>query len=208
MRPAPERETQNPAVAALVLAAGESRRMAPRNKLLIPDASGRAMVARVVDAVLASRAAPVLVVLGHQADAVREALAGRPVQFVRAAEYAAGLSASLKAGLAALPAASSAVLVCLGDMPLVSAAVLDRLVAVYAPDQGRRVVVPSFAGKWGNPVLWDRSFFADILTLTGDVGARRLLDRHRASVTTVALTDDAVLRDFDTPEALAALPQA
>jgi molybdenum cofactor cytidylyltransferase len=109
------------AVAGLVLAAGRSRRMAPRNKLLVPDADGTPMVARVVDQVLASGVRPVLVVTGHERERLMEALAGRPVQFVHAEDYAEGLSASLKAGVAAVPPEAEGVLIALGDMPLVSA---------------------------------------------------------------------------------------
>ena len=190
-----------PAVAAIVLAAGLSSRMAPRHKLLVPDAAGVPMVARVVDAVLASRARPVLVVTGHRAAEVQAALAGRPVQFVTAADHADGLSASLRAGLASAPAASTAALVVLGDMPLVTPAAIDRLIETYDPEEGRTIVVPTHDGELGNPVLWDRRFFADIMALTGDAGARRLLRQHADSVTEVEL-DDGVLRDFDTPESL------
>jgi molybdenum cofactor cytidylyltransferase len=191
-------------VAAVVLAAGRSTRMAPRNKLLVADASGRAMVARVVDNVLASLARPVLVVTGHDAGAVERALAGRPVRFVHAARYAEGLAESLKAGIAAIPEDVSAALVCLGDMPLVAGPLLDRLIAAY-DDEGRSIVAPAFGGLPGNPVLWDRRHFAEIMSLTGDAGARSLLSRHREQVAEIEMGDDAVLRDFDTPESLATI---
>ncbi len=192
-------------VAAVVLAAGQSSRMAPRHKLLVPDASGRAMVARVVDAALASRARPVLVVTGHRAPEVQAALAGRPVQFVTAADHADGLSASLRAGLATLPPTAAAALVLLGDMPLVTAASIDRLLDAYDPVEGRSIVAPSHAGQLGNPVLWDRRYFPAMMALTGDSGARALLRRHADAVAEVVL-DDTVLRDFDTAESLAGLP--
>ncbi len=193
-------------VAGLVLAAGQSSRMAPHNKLLVPGADGRAMVARVVDNLLATTARPVLVVVGHREAEVRHALAGRPVQFVAAPDHAAGLSASLRAGIAAVPGGAAAVLVCLGDMPLVTGAMMQQIIGAYDPAEGRLIVAPACRGKVGNPVLWDRRFFPDILGLAGDVGARRLLDRHAAHVAVEELGDDAVLRDFDTVESLASLP--
>ncbi|WP_158743781.1 NTP transferase domain-containing protein [Acidisphaera sp. L21] len=192
-------------VAAVILAAGQSSRMAPRHKLLVADSTGRAMVARVVDGVLASRARPVLVVTGHREDEVRAALAGRPVQFVTAPDFAAGLSASLRAGLAAMPATAAAALVVLGDMPLVTAATIDRLVDTYDPDEGRTIVVPSHDGEFGNPVLWDRRYFPAMMALTGDKGARSLLRQHGEAVAEVAV-DDTVLRDFDTADSLLDLP--
>jgi len=195
-----------PTVTGIVLAAGRSSRMAPHNKLLVLDRAGRPMVARVVDNLLSSAARPVIVVTGHRAEEVRAALAGRPVQIVHAADYADGLSASLRAGIAAVPGTASAALVCLGDMPLVTGRMIGRLIDAYDPDEGRSVVVPTYRGKIGNPVLWDRQFFPDIAGLVGDVGARPLLERHSEYVAQVELGDDAVLRDFDTVESLATLP--
>ena len=193
-------------VAAVVLAAGRSRRMAPLNKLLVADTQGVPMVARVVDNVLASHARPVIVVTGHERDRVEEALAGRPVHIAHADEYAEGLSASLKAGIAALPPDAEGVLVCLGDMPLVSGAMLDRLMAAFDPEEGRAIVMPTFRGKQGNPMLWSREFLPEIMSITGDVGARHLIGKHADRMVEVEMADDAVLRDFDTTDALKSLP--
>ncbi|HEY1930752.1 MAG TPA: molybdopterin-binding/glycosyltransferase family 2 protein [Acetobacteraceae bacterium] len=196
-----------PTIAAVVLAAGRSRRMAPHNKLLVADKTGKPMVARVVDNVLSSKARPILVVTGHQAENVENALGGRPVRYVHAPDYAEGLAASLKSGIAAVPPECAAAIVCLGDMPLVTGRMIDRLLSAYDPDEGRLIVLPTFHGKQGNPMLWDRRFFAEILQITGDSGARFLVGKHVESVAEVEMADDAVLRDFDTAESLATLPQ-
>ena len=195
-----------PMVAAVVLGAGRSRRMAPHNKLLIADKTGKAMIARVVDNVLSSKARPVLVVTGHQPKDVEHALGGRPVRFAHADSYAEGLSASLKAGIAAVPPEAAAALVCLGDMPLVTGRMIDRLLEAYRPAQGHRIVLPTFRGKQGNPMIWDRSFFQEIMQIDGDSGARFLVGKHRDAVVEVEMADDAVLRDFDTAESLSSLP--
>ncbi len=195
-----------PTIAAVVLGAGRSRRMAPHNKLLVADKTGKTMIARVVDNVLSSNARPILVVVGHQAEQVEHALGGRPVRYVHAPDYAEGLSASLKAGIAAVPSECAAVLVCLGDMPLVTGRMMDRLLAAYDPDEGRLIVLPVFHGKQGNPMLWDRRFFPEILGISGDSGARFLIGKHMEAVAEVEMADDAVLRDFDTTESLASLP--
>ncbi len=195
-----------PILAALVLAAGRSRRMAPHNKLLVTDRTGKTMIARVVDNVLSSKARPILVVTGHMGAEIEHALGGRPVRYVHAADYAEGLSASLKSGIAAVPPEAAAALVCLGDMPLVTGRMLDRLLEAYDADEGRLIVLPTFRGKQGNPMLWDRRFFPEILQITGDSGARALLGRHLENVAEVEMGDDAVLRDFDTTDALATLP--
>lgn len=195
-----------PCIAAVVLAAGRSSRMAPHHKLLLADRAGKPIIARVVDNLLSSPARPIVVVLGYRGADVRAALRGRQIEFVEAADYAEGLSASLRAGLAALPAEVAAALVCLGDMPLITARVIERLIAAYDPDEGRRIVVPTHRGQRGNPILWDRGFFAEMRALSGDTGARGLLERHAEAVTEVEIGEEAVLRDVDTPESLAELP--
>ncbi len=200
---APRRARQ---VAALVLAAGRSRRMAPLNKLLVSDNKGTAMVARVVDQALASQARPVIVVTGHERDRVEEALAGRGVIFAHAEDYAQGLSASLKAGLAALPEGIDGVMICLGDMPLVTGAMMDRVMSAFDPEGGRAIVQPTFRGKQGNPMLWAREFLPAMMMVTGDVGARHLAALHAARLVEVEMPDDSVLRDFDTTEALKTAP--
>ena len=201
---APRRARQ---VCAIVLAAGRSRRMAPLNKLLVADGKGLPMISRVVDNVLASRARPVIVVTGHERERVEEALAGRPVLFAHAEDYAEGLSASLKAGLRAVPPEAEGILVCLGDMPLVAGPTLDRLIGAFDPEEGRAVVQPTFRGKQGNPMLWSREFLEEMLAISGDIGARHLAAKHADRLVEVEMADDAVLRDFDTTDALKAMPE-
>jgi molybdenum cofactor cytidylyltransferase len=181
--------------------------MAPYNKLLVADRAGKPMIARVVDNILSSRARPVFVVTGHREAEVRAAIGGRPVTFVAASDYADGLAASLKAGIAALPEEIGGAIVCLGDMPLVTGRVIDRLIDSFDPDEGRMIVAPTHEGRIGNPILWERSFFAEMLALQGDAGARALLKRHAEQVAEIPMDDDAVLRDFDTVDSLATLPQ-
>jgi molybdenum cofactor cytidylyltransferase len=203
-RPAPRagrNRAKPPAIPALILAAGLSSRTAPHHKLLAP-LDGTPIVARVADAVLASHASPVIAVLGHRAAEIAAVLGGKPLRTVTAPDYQAGLSASLRAGVAALPADAGAALICLGDMPLITPALINQILAAYDPAAGRLIVIPTHHGKRGNPVLWDRRFFAEMAALTGDTGARGLLLRHAEHVAEIEVNSDAVLRDFDTPEAL------
>src|SRR5262249_31257782 len=96
-------------------------------------------------------------------------------------------------------------LICLGDMPLVTAAHLDALIAAFTAAGDAAIVVPTCERKRGNPVLWPRRYFAEVSALTGDVGARSVIERHADRVHLVALDDPAILADVDTPEALAVL---
>jgi molybdenum cofactor cytidylyltransferase len=191
-------------VGAIVLAAGLSRRMGA-NKLLMPVA-GVSMVARAVDALVASPARPIVVVVGHQAAEVRAALAGRAVTFVANPDYAAGLSTSLRAGVAALADVDGAV-VCLGDMPWVRAEHVRALVDAFDPAAGRTICVPVHQGKRGNPVLIGARHFPALGRLTGDVGARALIEEHADEVCAVPVADGGVTLDVDTREALAGLEE-
>jgi molybdenum cofactor cytidylyltransferase len=207
-RPAPEARPpqKGPRIAILLLAAGQSRRMGGPNKLLMPI-DGVPMVARVAQRLLAAHARPLIAVLGKDAEAVDAALGKLPVERVYNPDFAQGLSSSLKRGLAALPEDVDGVLVCLGDMPLVSGRHLDRLIAAFNPLEGRAIIVPTRRGKRGNPVLWAKRFFPEMAALAGDVGAKHLIGEHAELVAEVEMDDEAILVDVDTPEALAALPQ-
>jgi molybdenum cofactor cytidylyltransferase len=163
------------------------------------------MIARVVAAVLATRARPVVVVTGHDATAVCAALAGREVTFVHNARYAEGMSTSLRAGIEQLGADVDGALVCLGDMPRVRPADLEALLGAFDPEAGRALVVPTWEGRRGNPVLFAARYFPEMCALTGDAGARALLQRHADAVCAVAMEGDGTMLDVDTPEALAAL---
>jgi len=188
-------------VAAVVLAAGRSTRMGGPNKLLA-EVARRPLVRIAAEAALASRASPVIVVTGHQREQVEKALAGLPVRLVHNPDFADGLGTSLRTGIAALPAESDGAIVCLGDMPRVDARLIDRLIAAFDPDRGALVVVPTFEGKRGNPVLWSRRFFPDLMAIEGDVGARHLIGRYGEAVAELAVDGKATLTDIDTPEAL------
>jgi molybdenum cofactor cytidylyltransferase len=192
-----------PKIAALILAAGQSRRMGS-NKLMAP-VDGKPMLRHAVDAALQSSARPVIVVTGHQPERVSEAVAGMPVQLVHNPSYADGLSTSLRAGIESLPPDVDGVLICLGDMPNIEAEQIEKLLAAFNPVEGRAIIVPTYSGKRGNPVVWAASLFPEMKVIAGDVGARHLIGEHQDLVREVPMPDPAVLTDIDTPEALAAL---
>ena len=188
-------------VSALVLAAGRSTRMGPVNKLLVP-VGGRAMVRGVVEQLEGSSVRPIIVVTGHEAERVGKALAGTEARLIHNPAYREGLSASIRAGLPALPESADAAIICLGDMPLVASRHVDMLVAAFDPDEGREICVPVFEGKRGNPVLFARRFFEEVAAVRGDVGARHLIGEYEEYVCEVAMDDRAVLFDVDSPQAL------
>jgi molybdenum cofactor cytidylyltransferase len=189
-------------VAAVILAAGRSTRMGGPNKLLA-ELGSKTLVRIVTEQALASKASEVIVVTGHQAAEVEKSLAGLNVKFVRNPDFASGLASSVKAGIAAVPATADGAVVCLGDMPLISAHLIDRLIEAFAPDRGNLIAMPVSDGRRGNPVLWSRRFFGELMTLDGDIGARHLIAKHGEVVAEVAVEGHGAFLDIDTPEALA-----
>lgn len=191
----------------MLLAAGRSTRMAPRNKLLL-EIRGEPLVRRAARVALEAGLDPLVAVTGHDADAVREALRGLPLQLAHNPAYAEGIASSLRAGLRALGPAAEAAAILLGDMPRVDVRHLRALIGAFDPARGASVCVPTWQGARGNPVLWGAGHFRELLALRGDRGARGLLEAHAAALREVAMPDDAVLHDVDDAAALAPLPAA
>ena len=204
-RPQPRTDTgadSNRDVVAVILAAGRSTRMGGPNKLLA-ELGGKTLVRIVTEQALASKAQGVIVVTGHQAEQVEKALQGLKVKFVRNPDFAGGLASSVKAGIAAVAADADGAVICLGDMPLIDARLIDRLIEAFAPDRGNLIAVPVSDGRRGNPVLWSRRFFSELMTLDGDIGARHLIARHNEAVAEVPVEGHGAFLDIDTPQALA-----
>ena len=190
-------------VSAVVLAAGRSTRMGGPNKLLA-ELDGKKLVRMVTEQALASKAKEVIVVTGHQAELVEKALAGLNVKFVRNPDFAHGLASSVKAGISAVPKPADGAVICLGDMPMISAGLIDHLIEAFAPDRGNLISVPVSGGRRGNPVLWSRRFFNELMALDGDIGARHLIAKHNEAVAEVPVEGDGAFLDIDTPQALEA----
>ena len=190
-------------IGAIVLAAGQSRRAGTINKLLV-EIKNIPMITQVLQAIHAVEIDPVIDVLGHQPDRIRTAIADYDVTLVENSKYVEGMSTSLTCGLSALPDEVDGVVVCLGDMPDVTSAHIERLIEGFAPNEGFDICVPTFNGKRGNPVLWARRYFDEMAHTEGDMGARHLISKYADAVFEVVMPDGGVLLDLDTPEAIAA----
>jgi molybdenum cofactor cytidylyltransferase len=187
-------------IAAVVLAAGQSRRMGA-NKLVL-TLEGKPVVRHVLDAIGRSRIETAFVVLGHEAEQVRAALAQADARFVVNRDFDGGLSTSLKAGLAALPPDVDGAMIFLGDMPDIDPALIDRMIEAFDPGRMQAIVVPKRAGRRGHPVLWGKGFFPLLQQETqGDAGAKHLIGQYADWVAEIEAEDDGVLVDLDTPEA-------
>jgi molybdenum cofactor cytidylyltransferase len=200
--------------AAIILAAGSSTRMGEdRHKLLLPLA-GRPVLVHVIDAALASRARPIIVILGHQANQVRAQIAPfvtyPDITIIENSAYLEGMSTSMRLGVQALIShgyrkSTSAyqvdsALIMLGDQPMISSQVIDALINAYRAT-GKHIVAPLYSGKRGSPVLFDESLFPELMEVTGDEGGRTVLERHRQELETVEIGDAMANYDVDTWEA-------
>jgi CTP:molybdopterin cytidylyltransferase MocA len=192
-----------PRIAGIVLAAGTASRMG-RNKLVLP-VRGKPMVTHAVEAAAAAGLDPVIVVTGHEALAVRKAVGKTPVSFVQNDDFAHGLSTSLRAGVGAVPPECEGAVVLLGDMPAITASLIEKVVKAFDPAEDRTICVATAQGERGHPVLWGRQFFPELEALEGDAGARAAMSRYPNLVCEVEAGDGAPLADIDTPEALEAI---
>ncbi|HLY04907.1 MAG TPA: nucleotidyltransferase family protein [Rhizomicrobium sp.] len=188
-----------PRVAAVVLAAGMSTRMG--NNKLLADIHGQPLVRRVVGSIEASAARPIVVVTGHDDELVGAALRGTEAAIVHNPAYRDGLSTSLRAGISVLTECDAAIIL-LGDMPAISPFVIDKMIAAYEPKKRNAICVAASRGRRGNPVLFDRAFFPELQTISGDIGAREIIRMHWPLVCEVDVDDDGPLIDLDTPEEL------
>ncbi len=160
---------------------------------------GQPMVARVVDAALESQLAGTVVVVGHEAEKVREILRGRPIRIVDNPSFADGLSTSVRAALGGASPEYTAALFLLADQPFITSALIDRLLEAFAVT-GKPIVCPDLEGRPGNPVLFSASLFHELMRETGDRGGRRIIKRHRHDVCLVAVDDPLVCLDIDSVE--------
>lgn len=186
----------------IVLAAGLSRRAAPHHKLLLPapDGSGRTVVRATAEALCAvADLADILVVTGHERTRIEAALAGLPLRFVFAADFAHGMGHSLAAGVRSSHADTRGFLVSPADLPGLTPQLVRRVVTNAAAAHYARHIIPTAQGRRGHPVFLAASLRARLETLTGDVGARILLatPEERARTDLIEVGDEAILCDVD-----------
>lgn len=187
----------SPRVAGIVLAAGKGSRMGETKQLL--PFRGQTLLECVVDHALASALHRIVVVLGHEADALERLLRDREVTTVVNPRYEAGQSSSLRAGLGVLTEETDAALFLLGDQPLVTPETIDLILSAFEASPSP-IVIPVFAGRRGNPVLFARETFPRIQGLRGDCGARAIFTEYDGRMLTVPVPTPDILLDIDTEE--------
>ena len=184
-------------ISGLLLAAGESRRMGEFKQLL--QLGGKTFVERCADKLLASRVNEVVIVTGYRESEVRSALGNRPVRFAHNPDYSSGMASSIKRGVQALSEGARACVLALVDQPQIETEVIDRIIETYEKSQAS-IVIPSFEGKNGHPILIDLSLREEIMDMDAEQGLRQVVRSHSSGIARVEVSTSTVLEDFDLRE--------
>jgi molybdenum cofactor cytidylyltransferase len=187
-------------ITAIVPAAGLSSRMG-QNKLLMRFGN-KSLIEHAVDTLTASNVTEIVVVLGHEANEIRNQLEGKQVRFVENRNYREGLSTSVRVGMAAVLKGADAIMIYLADQPLLESDEIKRVIQAFADAkrEGKSIVVPFFGNRRGNPVILDASYREMAFDIAGDAGCRRIIKRHPEQVFAIRMETEHVVRDVDTPE--------
>lgn len=186
-------------ISAIVLAAGEAKRMG-RNKVLLPW-QGKTLLEHVLDQLLHSRVDEIILVLGHEAERIRGKISAQGIKIVVNPAYQEGMSASLRYGLSIMDKAAEAFLVALGDQPGIREEMINQLIeAFHKALPPKNIVLPTYRSKPGHPVLFGVRYREEMGRLKGDVGGRQILADHPEDILSLEMDTDEVLQDIDTPE--------
>jgi molybdenum cofactor cytidylyltransferase len=186
-------------ISAILLAAGESRRMGRPKQLLTWQ--GKTLLQHVLESLISSDADEIILVLGHEADRIKKSLPELPIKIVINPDYQQGMASSLRRGLLAMDPGSEAFLVLLADQPGIGPEIINTLISTFRQADPRRGIIrPVYRGRQGHPVLIGTQYLQEALQQQGDVGARRILLNHPGDILEIDMEEDAVLKDIDTPE--------
>ena len=184
-------------ISAIVLAAGESRRMGAHKVLLLLGSV--TVIAHIVDQLLLSVVDRVFVVVGHEGHRIPDELSGRPVTIVANHDYKSGMLSSVRCGLEALPEKCELVIVALGDQPSITAELVDDMVRSFRT-AGRGILIPVHQGRRGHPIMFSSEYRTEILDQYDDVGLRGLMRAHPGDIFELNVQTPAILSDMDFPE--------
>lgn len=188
-------------VVAVVLAAGRSLRMGPKNKLL-EKLGGKSILHHVITALQESQIKSIVVVLGHEAAKIKNDLEGEDVTYVMNPDYKQGIGTSISAGIRSVAKSARGALIMLGDMPVISAKTIDKLVNDFNRNSQAEIVVPTYEDQPGNPVLWSNRFFPQLSSLSGDRGGKPLIEENTDVVSFCSVDSESVHLDVDNSDEL------
>ena len=182
-------------ISAILLAAGQSKRMNGENKLT-KEIQGIPLIKLAVKNILASSINELIIVFGHQKKIIEKLIdKNEKIKFVFNKNFESGMASSIKTGLNNLSEKTEAFFICLGDMPMVRPDIYNQLIK---SKDNKKIIVPTYKGQQGNPVLFDKSMKEKILGITGDVGAKKILELNKDKLLNLEINDQSIVKGFNT----------
>ena len=184
-------------ISAILLAAGQSRRMGGENKLT-KEIEGIPLIKRSVKNIIDSAVDELIIVLGYQKEIIEKLIdKNEKIKFIFNKNFESGMASSIKTGLNNLSEKTEAFFICLGDMPMVNQNTYNHLIKSR---NNKEIIVPTYKGQQGNPVLFDKSMKEKVLDIRGDVGAKKILELNKAKILNVKITNQSIRKDFNTKD--------
>ena len=184
-------------ISAILLAAGQSKRMNGENKL-VKEIQGIPLIKLSVKNILASSINELIIVLGHQKEIIEKLIdKNEKIKFVFNKDFESGMASSIKIGLDNLSEKTEAFFICLGDMPMVNHNIYNQLIK---SKNNKEIIVPNYKGQQGNPVLFNKSMKEKIINISGDVGAKKILELNKDKILNLEINDQGVTKGFDTQD--------
>ena len=182
-------------ISAILLAAGQSKRMGDENKL-VKNFQGIPLIKHSVRNILASFIGELIIVLGHQKEIIEKLIdKNEKIKFVFNQDFESGMATSIKTGLNYLSEDTEAFFICLGDMPMVNKDIFNLLIK---SKNNREIIVPTYKNKQGNPILFSKSMKKKIMTIEGNVGAKKILELNKDKILNIETNDQSITKNFNT----------
>jgi len=189
-------------ISAILLAAGQSKRMNGENKLT-KEIQGIPLIKRSVKNIIASAVDELIIVLGYQKEIIEKLIdKNEKIKFIFNKNFESGIASSIKTGLNNLSGKTEAFFICLGDMPMVSHDIYNQLIK---SKDNKEIIVPTYNGQQGNPVLFDKSMKEKIMVITGDVGAKKILELNKDKILNLEINNQSVTKGFNTQDDFSSL---
>jgi len=189
-------------ISAILLAAGQSKRMNGENKLT-KKIQGNPLIKLSVKNILASSTNELIIVLGYQKEIIEKLIdKNEKIKFVFNKNFESGMASSIKTGLNNLSEKTEAFFICLGDMPMVSHDIYDQL--IKSKDK-KEIIVPTYKGQQGNPVLFNKSMKEKVIDISGDVGAKKILELNKDKILNLEINDQSITKGFNTQDDFSSL---
>ena len=184
-------------ISAILLAAGQSKRMIDENKL-VKEFKGIPLIKHSVDNILSSDIDELIIVLGYQKKIIQNILKkNKKIKFAINENFADGMSTSIKIGLDHLSKKSDAFFICLGDMPMINKKIYNHLIKLRKDND---ILVPTYKNKQANPVLFSKFMKTSIMSVTGDFGAKKILNENKSKILNIKIDDISITKDFNTQD--------